>query len=330
MENIFDIKNEEQFLSRCIDVFNFQYNYSPVYRQYVDLLKVPRDGVKRIDDIPFLPIKYFKTKTLIASADPAVGAERIFTSSSTTGLTPSKHYVIDCNLYEESFLRGFKLFYGEPSESVILALLPSYLEREGSSLIYMVKRLISETKEGRSGFFLYNHEMLYSTLSQLQKEKKKCILFGVTFALLDFANKYKLTPSPDWEFQIIETGGMKGRGKEIPRNLLHKILSNSFGVEKIGSEYGMCEMLSQCYSYGDGIFSAPPWAKIVIRGINNPLRNVPMGYRGVINVIDLANVNSCSFIETEDLGTIYDSDGSFSIDGRLDGAERRGCNMLIE
>lgn len=348
-KEIFDIHDDEQFHRCCLDTFQFQYSYNPLYRQYVNLLGIDRYAVSTIDHIPFFPIRFFKTHTIISSADTAVEAQKIFTSSSTTGMTPSKHYIIDLNLYEESFLRSFRHFYGGPSDYVILALLPSYLEREGSSLIYMAERLINLSHHPESGFYLYNHEELYRTLLALRAMGQKTLLLGVTFALLDFAAAYTLEDpniahgqsTPDWSLTVMETGGMKGRGEELPREEVHRRLKASFRVNAIHSEYGMCELLSQAYSKGDGLFQTPPWMKILLRDFIDPLKIIAGGEkraddiaagasaRGAVNIIDLANINSCSFIETEDIGTLR-PDGQFTIEGRISHSERRGCNMLVE
>ena len=255
--------------------------------------------------------------------------QKIFYSSSTTGQTPSRHCVLDISLYEESFLGGFRQFYGEPEDYVILALLPSYLEREGSSLVYMADRLIRESGRPESGYYLYDHDRLFSTLTELRQRGQRTLLLGVAFALLDFTEKYSLEGPNDSWLTVMETGGMKGRREELSREELHSRLSEGFGLQAIHSEYGMCELLSQAYSKGDGVFRTPDWMRVIIRDINDPFRDAAPGERGIINIIDLANRNSCSFIETEDVGRVW-PDGSFTVEGRLKGAERRGCNMLIE
>lgn len=328
-EEIFRIRSVEQFQDCCLKIFHFQYNYNPVYRQYVDLIGISQYDVTGIENIPFLPIRFFKTQKIITSADLAVEAEKVFTSSSTSGMIPSSHFVTDISIYEKDFLEGFRLFYGDPSQYAVLALLPSYLEREGSSLVYMVDRLIKESHCPQSGFYLYNYEDLYQTLLSLRKERRKTLLIGVTFALLDFAAHYKMEPASDWDFSVMETGGMKGRGEEIPREEIHRRLASALSVDNVHSEYGMCELLSQGYSKGGGIFFCPPWMKVLVRDFNAPFIYLPEGKRGGINIIDLANINSCSFLETEDVGRIF-PEGSFAIEGRLSDAERRGCNMLIE
>lgn len=331
MNHIFSINNEEDFLKGCIDTFNFQYNYNPVYRHYVDLLGVRREDVSSIEKIPFLPIRLFKSQRIISSADPAVEVQKIFTSSATTGMVPSKHFVTDLSLYRESFLRGFREFYGDPSEWVILALLPSYLEREGSSLVFMADELIKASGKKESGFFLYNHEELYKIMADLRSNGRKVLLLGVTFALLDAAAKFSLPQSSSDSLVVMETGGMKGRGEELSREEVHRRMKASFGVAAIHSEYGMCELLSQAYSSGEGRFTSPRWMRVVLRDFIDSSKIAAAGdnIRGGINVIDLANIYSCSFIETEDMGTLF-VDGSFSVDGRLGKSERRGCNMLLE
>lgn len=326
---IFNIKTEDDFQATCLEIFSFQYDHCEIYRKYVDLIKVKKSDVKSIDKIPFLPISFFKTQIVVTTIENSYNPEIIFSSSATTGVTQAKHHVLDLAIYERSFREGFKMFYGEPEEYAILALLPSYLEREGSSLVYMVDSLIKASKNPHSGYFLYDHEDLYQAIVNLEKTGQKVLLIGVTFALLDFAEKHSLPSSDNVKRIIIETGGMKGRGTEIPREELHKILSKSFCEEKIHSEYGMCELLSQAYSIGDGLFSCPPWMKIYIRDINNPFAQVPKGNRGAINIIDLANLNSCAFIETEDIGRLHEN-GMFSVEGRLANVEIRGCNMLVE
>ena len=237
--------------------------------------------------------------------------------------------MLDISLYERSFLGGFRQFYGGPENYVILALLPSYLEREGSSLVYMADRLIKESGRPESGYYLYDHERLYSTLTELGQRGQRTLLLGVAFGLLDFVEKYRIDGPNDSWLTVMETGGMKGRREELSREELHRRLSDGFGLKAIHSEYGMCELLSQAYSTGDGVFRTPESMKVIVRDINDPFRDAVPGGRGIINIIDLANRNSCSFIETEDVGRAW-PDGSFTVEGRLKGAERRGCNMLIE
>lgn len=328
-EDIFNIRNEVQFTEKAIETFRYQYRNCPVYRKFCDISEIDVENVENIDGIPFLPIRFFKQYDIISSACSSANAQKIFYSSSTTGMKPSRHCILDISLYERSFLEGFRQFYGDPEDYVILALLPSYLEREGSSLVYMTDRLIKESKKEESGYYLYDHDRLYCMLKKLAAEKRKTILIGVAFALLDFGEKYHLDRSESENLIVMETGGMKGRREELSREELHRRLSMIFAKDKIHSEYGMCELLSQAYSPGDGIFFTPGWMKVIIKDVADPLRSVSFDRKGIINIIDLANINSCSFIETEDVGR-NKKDGSFLIDGRLKGSERRGCNMLIE
>ncbi len=320
---------EEVFRKRALETYRHQYALCPQYRRYADLLEAVPETVKEIADIPFLPIRFFKQYDIISSAEPHPVPQKIFYSSSTTGQTPSRHCVLDISLYERCFLGGFRQFYGEPGDYVILALLPSYLEREGSSLVYMADRLIKESGRSESGYYLYDHDRLYSMLTELGGRKQRTLLLGVAFALLDFIERYRIEGWNDQWLTVMETGGMKGRREELSREELHRRLSDGFGLRSIHSEYGMCELLSQAYSAGDGVFRAPESMKVIVRDINDPFRDAVPGGRGIINIIDLANRNSCSFIETEDVGRIW-PDGSFTVEGRLKGAERRGCNMLVE
>lgn len=318
---IFDIKSSEEFKQICLEIFNYQSSKNKVYKEYLEFLKINPDKITEINKIPFLPVEFFKSRKIICDNEEKF--EQIFLSSGTTGMQQSHHYVKDISVYEKSFLETFKIFYGEPADYSIFALLPSYLEREGSSLIYMVDFLIKNAKKN-SGFYLKNIEELVENLKINESKNIKTILFGVTFALLDLAENYNL----DLKNTIsIETGGMKGRREEITRNELHKILKKSFNVDSIHSEYGMTELLSQAYSI-DNLFKSPPWMKILIRDLYDPLTFVKDGQSGGINVIDLANFNSCSFIETMDIGRKY-NDGSFEVLGRFDNAEIRGCNLLV-
>lgn len=320
---IFSISNEQDFNTQCIEVFHFQYRHVTVYRQYVDYLGKDPKAITHYKDIPFLPIEFFKTQPIIAQDKTD---EIIFSSSGTTGMVSSKHLVADVNYYIASFRRGFELFYGKPQDIAFLALLPSYLERSGSSLIYMVEDLIQQSQQPESNFFLYDHEELYNTLQQLQAKGTKTILIGVTYALLDFCENFRIDFP---ELIVMETGGMKGKRKEMIREELHHILCTGFGVPSIHSEYGMTELLSQGYSAGKGLFSTPPWMKILIRDTNDPLSLITENRTGAINVIDLANYYSCAFIATQDLGK-YHPDGSFEILGRFDNSDIRGCNLLVQ
>ncbi|AYN69404.1 acyl transferase [Euzebyella marina] len=321
-QSIFNIATTEEFESATMETFQFQYQNNEVYRLFCDYLEKSPNIISKIEDIPFLPISFFKTHPIISGIGQA---ETVFTSSGTTGSQTSKHQVLDLNLYEESFLKGFELFYGDISDYCILALLPSYLERNGSSLIYMVDRLIKESKHEASGFYLKDLTSLVSNLSSLEKKSQKTLLIGVSFALLDLVEEYGLSLE---HTIVMETGGMKGRRKELIREELHEILTKGFGVRQIHSEYGMTELLSQAYSSGKGIFKTPPWMKILIRDTEDPLSYQTIGKTGGINVIDLANRDSCSFIATQDLGKLH-SDGSFEILGRFDHSDVRGCNLMV-
>jgi len=321
-ERIFNISTQKDINEITLEVFSHQFQHNPVYREFCQLLKRNPKNVSRVEDIPFLPIEFFKKKKVISSEN---NPEIIFTSSGTTGSTTSKHYVTDLNVYEESFLKAFQIFYGNPEEIVILALLPSYLERQGSSLIYMADSLIKRSKHSESGFYLNDLEALQHQLKELDKSGKKILLLGVSFALLDLVETYNFDLK---NTTIMETGGMKGRRKEMIREELHQILTEGFGVDKIHSEYGMTELLSQSYSKGNGVFETPPWMKILIRDPEDALVYLPKHKTGGINVIDLANFNSCSFIATQDLARQINDD-STEILGRFDNTDIRGCNLLI-
>lgn len=321
-----------EFETLALEVFHFQYAHNTLYKQYVDALQVSPLSVESLSQIPFLPIRFFKSHAVqTCVSEPAV----IFESSGTTGSIPSRHYVKDASLYRESFLHGFELFYGPVKDWCIIGLLPSYLERENSSLVYMVNAMIGLSSHAESGFYLHDHDKLFSVLQKLEKKKQKTILIGVTFGLLDFAEKYSL---PLEHTIIMETGGMKGRRKEMIREEVHDLLKKAFDLPAVHSEYGMTELLSQAYSKGDGIFSCPPWMKIVLRDEEDPLSIQPpidhhqltvsdRGQTGAINVIDLANVYSCSFIATEDAGKL-NRDGSFEVLGRMDNSDLRGCSLM--
>ncbi|MFC5282678.1 acyl transferase [Pedobacter alpinus] len=320
--NIFNIQNENEFNDACLDAFKLQSQTIPVYTEFINALKICSDDIKHYSNIPFLPVSLFKTHSII---EDKAFADVVFSSSGTTGDFTSKHYVHDIEIYEKSYLKGFEHFYGKINEVCILALLPNYLEREGSSLIYMVEDLIKKSEHQNSGFFLYNHQNLFDILIDLKTKKQPTILIGVTYALLDFIEAYQLNFP---EMVVMETGGMKGKRKEMIREELHKTLSDGFGVSKIHSEYGMTELLSQAYSKGDGVFDCPPWMKVLIRDTNDPLTLLKSQRAGGINVIDLANIHSCSFIATQDLGKTYDN-GSFEVLGRFDNSDIRGCNLMI-
>ncbi|WP_394974713.1 acyl transferase [uncultured Croceitalea sp.] len=321
VDAIFNIQSQDEFDSLALQTFKFQYYNNTVYQTFCNHLKRNPYNIKEVSEIPFLPIQFFKSKKIVATKS---SAEVIFKSSGTTGTKTSKHFVSDTSIYEDSYLKGFKYFYGDIEDYCILALLPSYLEREGSSLIYMVNDLIKKSNHPESGFYLNDLHKLKTKLEELKKSDVKVLLVGVSFALLDLVEKYNLlVPNT----VVMETGGMKGRRKEIIRNELHTILKKGLGVKTIHSEYGMTELLSQAYSKGEGIFQSPPWMKVLIRDTENPLEIQSHQKTGGINVIDLANVNSCSFIATQDLGKT-NKDGAFEILGRFDHSDIRGCNLM--
>ena len=320
--SIFQINSHEQFERIALEIFRFQAENIPIYKEYVERLGVKANEIKSIDKIPFLPIQFFKTKE-IKSINAKT--EVVFTSSGTTGDQTSKHYVVDTDLYTKSFTASFKLFYGDINDCCVLALLPSYLERQGSSLVYMVDSLIKQSNHPESGFFLNEFDALAERLNRLDEQGQKCLLIGVSFALLDFAEKHRFRLK---NTIVMETGGMKGRRKEIVREDLHNQLCDAFSLQSIHSEYGMTELLSQAYSNGNGIFSCPPWMKIVIRDPYDPFTTLPNQRAGAMNIIDLANIYSCSFIQTEDLGKVYENN-TFEVLGRMNEAQLRGCNLLV-
>ena len=320
--NIFSISSQKQFEKIALKTFRFQHQNNPIYREFCDYLKIDVSKVKTLQQIPFLPIQFFKNTKIVSNKNPI---QKTFTSSGTSGIETSKHFVTNVSLYEESYLKGFSQFFGNIEDYIILALLPSYLEREGSSLIYMVDDLIKKTKNSESGFYLHNHKELVEKLIQLDSSLQNVILIGVTYALLDLIElqKFQLKNTI-----IMETGGMKGKRKEMIREELHEQLSEGFGVAAIHSEYGMTELLSQAYSLGNGIFECPAWMQILIRETEDALSYVPDGKSGGINVIDLANINSCSFIATQDLGK-KNPKNTFEVLGRFDNSDIRGCNLMV-
>lgn len=320
-EEIFRDLSPQKFNALCLKIFQYQFRTNPVYHQFCTLLRRSPDNVDHYRDIPYLPVSFFKTHNVLAGNVPV---ELTFTSSATTGSEPGKHPVSDLRFYWHSFTTGFIREYGDPAAYCILALLPSYLERQGSSLIFMVQELMERSNHPMNGFFLYNHAELAGRLRDLKQLNQKTILIGVSFALLDFAEAFPLD-FPD--LILIETGGMKGRKKEIIREELHHTLKTAFHVREIHSEYGMTELLSQAWSKADGLFRCPPWMKILIYDTNDPLSLLEEGKSGGINIIDLANVNSCTFISTSDLGKIH-PDGRFEVLGRYDQSEIRGCNLM--
>lgn len=321
-EDIISIHTTKEFHKTAMKIFRYQFEHNEVYQKYCLLLQKDPSNVKHLTEIPFIPIEFFKTKEILSSLDPI---QETFTSSGTTGTATSKHHVTDLGFYEYSFRNGFSKFYGNIEDYAVLALLPSYLEREGSSLIYMVNYLIEGSNHPDSGFYLNDYEALAKKLIELDSDGQNVILIGVTYALLDLIELQKFNLK---NTIVMETGGMKGKRKEIIREELHQILSDGFGVAKIHSEYGMTELLSQAYSLGDGIFECPPWMDVLIRDTEDPFTILDDEQTGGINVIDLANFNSCSFIATQDLGKKY-SDYSFEVLGRFDSSDVRGCNLLV-
>ena len=320
--DIFAISNQKQFEKIALKVFRYQYENNIVYREFCELLNTDSHKVKSLEQIPFLPIQFFKSHDVVSNTN---AIEETFTSSGTTGTITSKHLVTDASIYEESYRKGFSQFYGNIEDYVVLALLPSYLEREGSSLIYMVEDLIQLSNHSESGFYLHNHDELIKKLIELDHSGQNVILIGVTYALLDLIEKQQ------FQLQntiIMETGGMKGKRKEMIREELHQQLCDGFGVSVIHSEYGMTELLSQAYSLGEGVFECPSWIQILIRDTEDALTYIPQGKTGGINVIDLANINSCSFIATQDLGK-KNPNNSFEVLGRFDNSDIRGCNLMV-
>ena len=320
--NIFTIDSLGSFSKKALEIFNFQAENNSVYKEYLGHLNIKPKNVDALDNIPFLPIQFFKSHRILSTKNTV---QETFLSSGTTGMSQSKHLVTDMSVYEESYLKGFAHFYGNIEDYVVLALLPSYLERKGSSLVYMVDDLIQKSKQPESGFYLQDLEGLKARLLSLQASGKKVLLIGVSFALLDLIEKHQFALK---NTIVMETGGMKGKRKEMIREELHAVLKEGFGVSEIHSEYGMTELLSQGYSDGQGVFNCPPWMKIRIRDTEDPLSLLPTGKAGGINIIDLANINSCSFIATQDLGKLH-SNGSFEILGRFDNSDIRGCNLMI-
>ncbi|MEZ7876121.1 MAG: acyl transferase [Polaribacter sp.] len=320
--SIFNIQNKQEFKALSLAVFKHQFKNNKVYRSFCDLLFVHPSSISTIEEIPFLPIQFFKSRKVLSSLDEI---QETFTSSGTTGSTTSKHLVTDINLYKESYLKGFAHFYGNIEEYTVLALLPNYLQRQGSSLVFMVADLIEKSKKVESGFYLDNIQELANKLLELNRNGQKILLIGVSFALLDLIEMQQFNLK---NTIIMETGGMKGRRKELVREELHTILKNGFGVTEIHSEYGMTELLSQGYSKGNGVFETPPWMKILTRDTEDALSINASGKNGGINVIDLANYNSCSFIATQDLGKVYENE-TFEIIGRFDNSDIRGCNLMV-
>lgn len=307
-----------------MELFRFQAEQNALYKSFLAALNVAPSSIKKVQEIPFLPIELFKHHEVVTAPATAETAEKVFTSSGTTGANTSCHFVHELAVYEQSFLHGFQHFYGNPEAYCILALLPAYLERSGSSLVYMAQQLIERSGHASSGFYLHNISDLVATLARLEAAKTPTLLLGVTFALLDLAadNELELRHTV-----VMETGGMKGRRKEMVREEVHKLLSSGLGVAHVHSEYGMTELLSQAYSKGNGVFRCPPWMQVLARDTSDPRTMQPAGRTGGLNVIDLANVYSCAFLATQDLGRVY-ADGSFEVLGRFDNSDLRGCSLL--
>lgn len=328
MKSIFDIKTEQEFLDVTLTTFRYQYKNIEVYKKFVDFLNINIEEVKSIEKIPFLPIEMFKNHQIL---DKNISTDLYFQSSGTTQMNLSKHFIANENIYQESIYKSFEQFIGEPEDFIFLGLLPSYLEKQNSSLIYMVDYLMKKSDKPENGYFLYNHEDLFKLLNELKD--KKVILFGVSFALLDFldfCNSSSQTLQPSTNLTVIETGGMKGRKEEMTKDELLKILQNGFKTEKIYSEYSMTELLSQAYSLGGNTYECPNWMRVLVRNVEDPFSYETAGKTGAINIIDLANIHSCSFIATQDLGKLLTEDeNKFQVLGRIDHSDIRGCSLLV-
>ncbi len=320
---IFSIESPLEFEDLALEIFRHQAASVPVYKEFVNYLAINPNSVERIEDIPFLPVEFFKSH--IVTDFNIKNTETVFSSSGTTGTIQSKHILSELSIYEQSFNKAFELFYGNIEHYVIIALLPSYLERTGSSLVYMCDHLIKNSNDERSGFYLNEFEKIKQIIEE-NDGLKKIILIGVTYALLDFAEQF---PFEMEHCIVMETGGMKGKRKEMLREEVHQSLCKAFHLPSIHSEYGMTELLSQAYSTGNGIFRTTPWMKIMIRETQDPFSYVKPERTGGINIIDLANLHSCSFIATQDLGKKH-ADERFEVIGRFDNADIRGCNLLVQ
>lgn len=344
MKNIFNIKSEADFQAASLETFFYQYENVEVYRKFVDFLGKKPSEIKEIKDIPFLPIEMFKNHLVLDKVFGSAQTDKplsYFQSSGTTQIqTRSKHYIADFNLYEESIYKSFEQFIGKPEDYIFLGLLPNYSENPHSSLIYMVDFLMKKSGKPENGYFLYNHQELFELLQKLGQDNKKVILFGVSFALLDFLDsKNDFTTLHINDFTVIETGGMKGRKEEMTKDELLKILQKGFGTDKIFSEYSMTELLSQAYSLGENIYETPNWMRVLIRNTEDPFSYMEAGRTGAINIIDLANRHSCSFIATQDLGKIVNDfeilryaqndKHAFQVLGRIDHSDIRGCSLLV-
>jgi Acyl-protein synthetase, LuxE len=320
INNIFEV-NPASFEITALGVFRFQYDENEVYRRFVNNLGIDKGYVNSMYEIPFLPVSFFKSHTIKTTA---FDSELVFESSGTTKTGNSRHFVKEAGLYRQSFLQAFEAVYGNPQKWCIIGLLPSYLERKNSSLVFMVDELIRQSNNDDSGFYLNEWEKLHATLKKTEAARQPVLLIGVSFALLDFFERYSL---PLHYTTIIETGGMKGRKEELTRAEVHAFIKEETGLKTIHSEYGMTELLSQAYSRGNGIFECPEWMKVLVREEDDPLQISKTG-RGVLNIIDLANIYSCSFIATDDAGTVYE-DGTFEVLGRVDNSDIRGCSLMV-
>jgi hypothetical protein len=321
-EKMLEITSSQEFTSYALELFQYQYNQNAVYHEFVDANRISVTNISCVEDIPFLPIGFFKSHDVVCGHVPP---QAIFRSSGTTGMVRSHHMVNDLSVYRHSFIKGFERCYGNPAEIQFLALTPTPEQAPDSSLVYMIQKLMDLSLSPENGYFLASHSGLSARLRQRRAKGKKIILIGLTYALLDFATKY---PDDYSQLIVIETGGMKGQRKEMTREELHSTLCPAFGVEQIHSEYGMTEFLSQAWSQGDGLFTTPPWMKVMIRDVNDPLSYIGHGETGGINIIDLANENSCSFIATEDLGRMH-YNGQFEVLGRFDASDARGCSLML-
>lgn len=320
--DIFKVNCDEDLKKMAIGAFRYQFRNNPVYKAWASAFVKSEADVLELQQIPFLPIEFFKTQEVICEGNTY---QEIFTSSSTTAQTPSKHYIKDLKVYESSFLKSFQLFFGEPADYCVLALLPGYLDRKGSSLVYMCDQLIEISGHNNSGFYLRDLDVLVNVIKHLKEQKQRTILIGVSYALLDLAEK---NIELDQNFTVIETGGMKGTRTELLKEELHAILKQKFKIDHIASEYGMTELLSQAYALEEGKFKNPPWMKFMIRDVNDPFTYLKQNKTGGINVIDLANIYSCSFIATQDLGQLSEQ-GELKLMGRFDNSDIRGCNLLV-
>lgn len=321
-DNYFNAIQKYDYSDIALAMFRYQYENNRLYREYVDLAGYTLSNVNTLTEIPFLPISFYKTHKVITGEIDIY--EKLFKSSTTTGDTPSIHYVKDIQYYNQSILKGFQKLYGDPGQYTFLALLPSYLERGGSSLVYMVELLMKHSGKEQNGFYLHDFQKLYNNLSQLDSKGENVILIGVTYALLDFSEQFNLKLN---NTIVIETGGMKGRRKEMVRAEVHEILKKGLNINNIHSEYGMTELFSQAYSTGEGVFTPTSTMNILVRDINDPM-DVKTSGNGCLNIIDLSNIHSCAFIATDDIGKVYD-DGRFEVQGRADNTMVRGCNLMV-